>query len=264
MNLRILFARALIKFGRFAQELAVIVMKPDDLIEFSRVSYSITKEVKAWGAKQWLESGLTTEESELEKKFPIKNGKLFLLGVGGGREAIYFAKKGIDVTGVDFIEDMVKEARKNIKLYGTQAKVMVQEISDLNLSDNYYDFVWISMSLYSAVPTKKKRVKMLRNLWESLKPEGLLYCQFHWNPKKGLSVKAEFAKKLFAILTLGNFRYEKGDMLWGNSEFIHAFTSEEKLRSEFDAGGFEVIHIQFNEDTRRAGAILKKDEKPLS
>jgi ubiquinone/menaquinone biosynthesis C-methylase UbiE len=235
-------------------------MRPNDLIEFSRVSYSKPQEVKAWGAKQWLESGLTPEEADLEKKFPIKNGKLFILGVGGGREAIFFAKKGIDVTAVDFIPDMVEEAKKNIKLYGTHARVLVQEISSLSLPDAYYDFVWISMGLYSAVPTKKKRVKMLRNLWKSLKSEALLFCQFHWDPRKGLSFKTEFAKKLFAILTLGNFWYEKGDMLWGNSEFLHAFASEDKLRSEFEAGGFKVISVQLNEKTRRAGAILQKSE----
>jgi len=203
---------------------------------------------------------LTPEEAELEKDFPIKNGKLFLLGVGGGREAIFFAKKGIDVTAVDFIPDMVEEARKNIVHYGVQAKVLVQEISSLTLPDVYYDYVWISMSLYSAVPTKKKRVKMLKNLGRSLKSEALLFCQFHWDPQKGLSVKAEFAKKLFAVLTLGNLWYEKGDMLWGNSEFLHAFTSEDKLRSEFEAGGFKMISMQLNEKTRRAGAILQKFE----
>jgi ubiquinone/menaquinone biosynthesis C-methylase UbiE len=261
MNPRIVLARILIKLGHFVQESAVTVMRPRDLIEFSRKSYSRAQEVKAWGAKQWLESGLTPEEADLEKEFPIKKGKLFLLGVGGGREAIFFARKGLDVTAVDFIPEMVDEARKNIKLYGAQAKVLVQEISDLDLPDAYYDSVWISMGLYSAVPTRKKRVKMLNNLWKSLKSEALLYCQFHWDPKKGSSVKAEFAKKLFAIFTLGNFWYEKGDMLWGNSEFLHAFTSEDKLRSEFEAGGFKMISIQLNEKTRRAGAILKKFEQ---
>lgn len=260
MNPRIVLARALIKLGHFVQESAVTVMRPKDLIEFSRKSYSRAQEVKAWGAKQWLESGLTPEEADLEKEFPIQNGKLFLLGVGGGREAIFFAKKGVDVTAVDFIPDMVEEARRNIELYGVRAKVMVQEISSLALPDAYYDYVWISMGLYSAVPTRKKRVKMLKNLWKSLKPEALLFCQFHWNPKKGLSIKAEFAKKLFAILTLGNFWYEKGDMLWGNSEFLHAFTSEDKLRAEFEAGGFKVISIHLNEITRRAGAVLQKSE----
>ena len=92
MNLRILFARVLIKLGHFVQGLAVIVMRPNDLIEFSRVSYSRAQEVKAWGAKQWLERGLTPEEADLEKEFPIKNGKLFLLGVGEEKRSHFFAK----------------------------------------------------------------------------------------------------------------------------------------------------------------------------
>ena len=125
MKLRIFFARFLIHLGRFVQALAVTVMRPDDLIEFSRQSYAKTHEVVAWGQKKWIESGLTPEETDLVKEFPIKKGKLFLLGVGGGREAICFAKRGIDVAAVDFIPEMAEEAKKNIKKYGLKAKIFV-------------------------------------------------------------------------------------------------------------------------------------------
>jgi SAM-dependent methyltransferase len=258
MSLRIYLARFLIKLGRFVQELAVTVMRPKDLIEFSRQSYSKAHEVKAWGDKKWIESGLTPEEINLLEELPIIKGKLCILGVGGGREAIYFAKKGITVTGVDFISEMAQEARKNLELYGVKAEILVQEISKLKIQDNDYDFAWISMGLYSAVPTKKSRVNMLKNIGKALKPGGHIICLFHWNPKIGSSFKTELAKKISAFLTLGNFWYEKGDMLWGNFEFLHAFNSEDMLRTEFEEGGFEIKTIHFNENTRRAGAIIKK------
>ena len=260
MNLRIFFARSLIKLGRFIQDLSITVMRPVDLVEFSRQSYAKALEVGAWGQQQWIESGLTPEEADLLKEYPIQKGKLLILGAGGGREAIFFAGKGMDVTAVDYIPAMVETARKNINHYGVHAKVLVQEISNLSVLDNHYDYAWISMGLYSAVPTRKKRIKMLRDLSRTLKLKGILYCQYHWDQKVGSSFKAELVKRIFAILSLGNFWYEKGDMLWGNSEFLHSFTSENELTSEFTEGGFDVISMHLNEQTRRAGAILKKSE----
>ena len=258
MNPRILIARFLIKLGRFIQELAVTVMRPDDLVEFSRQSYARTPEVIAWGEKKWIERGLTPEETRLVEKTAIEKGKLLILGGGGGREAIFFARKGIDVTAIDYVAAMVDETRKNAERYGVNINASAQEMSTLNLPDGFYDFIWISMGLYSAVPTAKRRVNMLNRIRKGLKPKGYLFCQFHWDPKKGASFKAEFAKKVFAFLTLGNFGYEKGDMLWGNTEFLHAFTSEDSLRTEFDQRGYKLITIHLNKDTRRAGAILQK------
>jgi len=43
-----------------------------------------------------------------------------------------------------------------------------------------------------------------------------------------------------------NFSYEKGDMLWGNSEFIHAFHAEHILRSEFEETEFRVVQAFFD------------------
>lgn len=179
MKLRISFARFLIHLGRWIQLLAVTVMKPDNQIEFSRQNYSMPNEVKTWSDKQWIESGLTHEEDLLVKKLPIEKGNLLILGTGGGREAIFFAQKGINVTVVDFIPEMIEETRKNAKAYGVKINVIHQEISELKTPDNHYDFIWASMGLYSSVSTKKRRVKMLKDLYRTLKPGGHIFCMFH-------------------------------------------------------------------------------------
>lgn len=257
MKPRILLAKCLIKLGRFIQALAVTVMKPDDLIEFSRQSYAKNHEVEAWSQKEWIESGLTPEEIRLVNEIPIDNGNLFILGTGGGREAIFFAQKGIHVTAIDFVPEMVEETLKNARIFGVKIDAFTQEISNINASKNFFDFIWISMGLYSAVPTRKRRINMLKQLYISLKPGGHLFCMFHWDPNIGKASVGEYARKMTAFLTLNCF-YEKGNILWGYSEFLHAFTSEIMLKKEFIEGGFEIRSIHLNEYTKRAGAILIK------
>jgi ubiquinone/menaquinone biosynthesis C-methylase UbiE len=258
MRLRITLARFLIRLGRFIQSLALMVMRPDDLVEFSRQTYDRRDHVESWSSDELIESGLDSDESSLFEKIPLKNGKLLLLGIGGGREAFYFAEKGFEVTGVDFSEGMVKSALENAQKKGLTISGLVQEISKLEVPDNSYDVVWLSSAMYSSIPTKKRRLMMLKRIRKTLKPGGCFICQFHWDARLKPSQKGEFMRKIVSFLTLGNFEYEKGDMLWHNLEFIHAFSSEEELRSEFEEGHFHVKHVQLLEENMRGGAVLTK------
>jgi len=99
---------------------------------------------------------------------------------------------------------------------------------------------------------------MLGRIRKALRPGGYLICQFQWNTGGGFSPRVEFLRKIFALLTLGNLSYEKGDMIWANVEFVHAFFTEGELRSEFEAGDFEIIHIDTPSEIREGGAVLKK------
>jgi hypothetical protein len=101
---------------------------------------------------------------------------------------------------------------------------------------------------------------MLKRISNALKPGGYFVCQFHWDREMNVSQKGEFMRKVVSILTLGNLQYEKGDMLWHNLEFIHAFSSEEDLRSELKAGHFKVEWVQIPEEHMRGGAVLKKGD----
>ncbi len=51
MNLRIGFGRFLLRLGKFIESTAVLAMKPDDLVEFSRQSYATPEDVQAWGVQ---------------------------------------------------------------------------------------------------------------------------------------------------------------------------------------------------------------------
>jgi SAM-dependent methyltransferase len=234
-----------------------MVMRPDDLVEFSRQTYAKKRSIEGWGSDDLIESGLSPDEEKLIKKVPLREGKLLLLGVGGGREAISLSRMGFEVTGVDFVEDMVYSAKDNARKRGVNILGLVQEISKLDVPVGSYDIVWMSSAMYSCVPTRRRRINMLRKIAYAVKPGGYFLCQFHCDQHIGFSRKVELARKLFALLSMGNLWYEKGDMLWNNVEFIHAFSSEQELQSEFEAGGFDLISL-ITEEHIISRAILRK------
>ncbi len=258
MRPRIALGRFLPRLGGLIQELALMVMGTEDLVRFSRRTYAKSDQVRAWGEDAFVDSGLTPEEASLLEKTDLKQGRLLVLGLGGGREAIHLAGTGFETTGVDFIPAMVEKAKENATRRGVRIEGVVQEISTLDAAPGSWDLVWLSSAMYSCIPTRKRRVGVLKRVLGGLKPGGFFICQFHWDPRRVFSPRKERVKKLIAWLTLGNIRYEKGDLLWHNVEFIHAFSSLEDIRSEFLEGEFDIIQIRLPEQGVRGGAILRK------
>jgi 2-polyprenyl-3-methyl-5-hydroxy-6-metoxy-1,4-benzoquinol methylase len=260
MGMRIRLARFLLQLADFIQSLPVVVMKPDDLVEFSRQSYDRPHNVEAWAEDGLVDSGLSREEAELIAEVPAATGNLLLLGLGGGREAIPLARMGFRVTGVDYVAAMVDRAKDNAARRGVQIEGLVQEISQLDVPAGTYDVVWLSRHMYSCVPTRARRVAMVRRIARALKPGGLFLCQFQWNPGARLMTRAgRLLRRLVAAGTLGNLAYEEGDILWLRVEFVHQFSSEDALRSELEEGGLAVLHIKTSGASIKGSAVCQKN-----
>jgi SAM-dependent methyltransferase len=257
MRPRITLAHFLIRLGKLIESLAIVVMRPADLIEFSRQSYARPHMLGIWGSEERMAQGLRPEETALLDVLPLKEGRLLLLGVGGGREAIPLAQQGFAVTGVDFVPGLVEKAMENAAQRGLKIEGLVQEVSELDVPANSYDVAWLATTMYSYVPTQQRRVEMLRRIGKALRAGGYLVCGFRWDVRSGFSPKGLWARKAVAYLTLGNLWYEPGDKLSGGIEFVHAFSSEEELRSEFEAGGFEVLYVHIPRGLS-GGAVLEK------
>lgn len=261
MSMRVNLAHGLLRFGAFIQSLAIVVMKPSDIVEFSRQSYTKPQNVMSWVEDTVVDSGLSDDERELLAAVPATKGNLLLLGVGGGREAIPLARMGFQVTGVDYVAAMVDKAKENAARHGISIEGLVQEISQLNVQANAYEVIWLSRMMYSCVPTRVRRVKMVRQIAQALKPGGLFLCQFRWRAGPGLQGKRKFIYRIVAACTLGNVAYESGDMLWGNIEFVHEFTSEDAIRSELEEGGLSVVGIQTYPTLLRGNAACMKSPR---
>ena len=256
--MRIRLARSLLRLGAFIQSLPVVVMTPDDLVEFSRASYARSQMIESWANDAVVDSGLTCEEEDLVASVPAKTGKLLLLGVGGGREAIPLARAGFQVTGIDYVPAMVEKAKENAARRGVRIDGLVQDMAHLDVDPSAFDVVWLSSAAYSCVPTRARRVDMVRRIGRALKPGGFFLFQFHRGPGLPPSRKSQFVRRLIAACTFGNRAYEEGDVLWGNAEFLHAFTSEDQVRSELEEGGLSVVCFQTERNPVRCGAVGRK------
>jgi len=238
-----------------------MVMRPDDLVEFSRQAYSKSKNIHSFASDDIVDTGLDENELSLLEKITVGDGKLLIIGIGGGREAIPLAQKGFEVTGIDFVSDMITLAEENAKKRGVQISGIIQSIDRLELADYSFDVVWFSKAMYSSVPTRERRLEMLKRIRMALKPHGYLICQFLCNCKETFSPKVELMRKTIALFTLGNLRYERGDMLFNHTEFAHSFASEQELMEEFKAGGFEISYVNFPDERITGEAILVQRQK---
>lgn len=72
MRIRVILERMLVRLGRFIQSLALMVMRPDDLIEYSRRSYAKPGSIDAWSDPDLIDSGLNSDAMIFWNKVPLK------------------------------------------------------------------------------------------------------------------------------------------------------------------------------------------------
>ena len=72
-----------------------------------------------------------------------KKAKVLDAGCGSGRDSQYFKEYEMDVSAIDAAENMVKEAKKNVK--GVKFKKM--DMAKTDFKDGNFDGIWASASL---------------------------------------------------------------------------------------------------------------------
>lgn len=258
MRLRIAFARFLLHAGDFLRTLPVVVLRPVDMIDWSREGYE--SGACMFATMNDVDAGLSRDELQLWEKVPVRTGRVLVLGGGGGREAVWFARQGWQVAAVDFSTQMLEQAREKMIQRKVAFEGSIGDIARFEAPGESFDLVWISMFLYSVVLNRARRIEMLKRIHNTLRPGGTLVVSFHWQPNAQYGSTGARVRKLIAWLTLGNTGFENGDFLFGTHEFRHAFSTEQELYAEFLASGFDVPDeclIIFN-GMMRGGAVLHK------
>ena len=251
MRPRIFISKMLIRVGKFLESLPIVVMRPGDLMEYGCRSYD-----KSRSCNLEIEPGLSELEQGLLKEMEPLKGRLLLLGIGGGREAIPLAQMGYDVVGVDYIEALAGAAKRNAGRYGVKLETIVGDFTELKFRAQSFDVIWLSSGLYSSIPTRKRRRLLLQKLSGYLKPGGQFAGFFHYQEvPSGLQWRL---RKLMAYIFLGNTGYEKGDMLWLNLEFMHAFEKEEELGEEISGLGLKLERCDFEKEGFLGAMLLSK------
>jgi len=109
---------------------------------------------------------------ELFKKNKVK--RILDLGFGSGRHAVYFAKHGFDVYGIDIAEGGLDITNSWLEKEKVAAKLKIGSIYDsLPYGDNFFDAVISTQSIHHGkIEDVRKCIKEVERI---LKPKGLLF-----------------------------------------------------------------------------------------
>jgi hypothetical protein len=127
---------------------------------------------------------------------------------------------------------------QNAERHGVALEGRVEDIARLGDLGATFDMAWLSVNMYSCVPTRKGRIAMARRVASVLKPSARLVAHYYLARDEGGSRIPSALRKLVAFSTFGNFAYQRGDRLWRHQEFQHAFSSLQDVVAELKEAGF--------------------------
>ncbi len=150
---------------------------------------------------------------EVASKLPP--GHALDLGMGEGRNAIYLAKLGWHVTGVDSAEAGVAKARKRAESLGLKIDALVQNADEFDFGNQRWDLVCL---LYA--PGAQEVHDFDKRLAASLKPGGYVISEDPDDDPKVLADRWAAWERLGLKLIRLEYRVEKSD--WGQPSFGRA------------------------------------------
>jgi tellurite methyltransferase len=121
----------------------------------------------------YLRGGYTwgTEESGFAREVAryLSGGRVLDLGCGEGRDAVFFAKQGCEVTGVDISRAGIAKARKLARMKEVKATWMVADLATFRPSREF-DLIYSSGSIHYL--PRRVRAHLFARLKAQTKPHG--------------------------------------------------------------------------------------------
>ncbi len=143
-----------------------------------------------------------------------KAAKILDMGCGPGRDAKIFSEQRLEVTGIDFSQNMIDAARQNAPL----AKFILMDVEHLTFPAEIFDGIWAS-AIFLHIP-KQNFSKILARIHTILKPGGLFY---------------------FSVKQGENADLLEGDMRYGGLEKYWSFYTLEQLTCLLQKAGFRIV-----------------------
>jgi len=193
-------------------------------------------------------------ELELLSKY-IKNGQKVLdLGCGNGRLYQLFNDKQVEYIGIDNSEGLIKIAKRKLEILNPKSETnsksqilnpkprfIVADALDLGtrFPSNEFDVI-ISIAFLHHIPSKKLRLKILKNCFSLLKPNGFLIFTV-WNLKQWKLIQRYRLYSLFLGQRNVFIPWKAGGKkIW---RYHHVFTLRE-IRRLTKQVGFKIIKCQ--------------------
>lgn len=145
-------------------------------------------------------------------------GRVLEVGVGTGLSLPHY-KADLDITGIDFSQDMLAKARKKVQEMGLSNVKSLQQMDarDLKFPDNHFDIV-TAMHIVSVVPEPEKVIAEMARV---CKPGGKIVITNH------------FARETGALAVLERISAPFANVLGWHSDFeIERVLGQKNLRVE--------------------------------
>ncbi len=144
---------------------------------------------KIWQTK-WTKNNWPTSRFANRVYIYLKNKRvksILDLGCGGGRDSVFFAKKGFQVTALDVFTDNFQQER----LKKTGIIFFKKDIKDIKFKLGSFDVVYAHLSLHYF--DDKTTDKIFNNLHKIVKPGGYIFikCKSTSDPYFGKGKKIE-------------------------------------------------------------------------
>ncbi len=154
------------------------------------------------------------------KLFP-KGSKILEVGTAGGRDAKIFTDAGMDVTGIDIVDDFLSKAKKDVP----SANFIQMDVRDMNFLDNSFEGIYANAVLLHL--EKKEVPPVLDKFYILLKPKGKLHIRL----KEG-----EGEKEIVEKLSQNHSRF-------------FSFFGKEEIEELLEKSGFKIIRSEEMPDT---------------
>lgn len=161
--------------------------------------------LETWNGKKSVEYYKKEHISPIEKSV-LDNyfkGKTLDLGSGCGRLTKYLADRGLDVIGVEIVNEMVDISKKRYP----KIPFFVGDATHLKFKDASFDSIYFNAIDF--IYPKEKRVLALREISRVLKKDGTLVLNLHvFSLLKPRFILRNLLKKTL----FSQYKYEKGDI----------------------------------------------------
>jgi SAM-dependent methyltransferase len=197
------------------------------------------------------ETALWPEEQALLEGYLTRGSRLLDVGCGAGREAVGFARAGLEVVGIDVAPAMIDRARERARAAGLAIEFVVGEPLTWPASRPPFDAIYFSPGIYSHIPGRARRVRTLVRLRGLLARGGLIVLGPILSPPLPLVSRTRLVDRVRRVGRAAGIRRlsEPGDHYYrGHAlerapvsyRYVHRFRDRAEAEDELAEAGLKV------------------------